>query len=91
MASARLRESALKSPRQLYKFLLRECERLPKEAQGFYRHSVKQVNSISIFISLNIFKDHILITSVSYNTCGIYFAYNLFYFFIVFFSLFVEF
>lgn len=42
MASARLRESALKSPRQLYKFLLRECERLPKEAQGFYRHSVKQ-------------------------------------------------
>lgn len=52
MASATLREAALKSPRQLYKFLLRECEKLPKEAQGFYRHSVKQVNSIlSIFMS----------------------------------------
>ncbi|XP_033315483.1 LYR motif-containing protein 9-like isoform X1 [Bombus bifarius] len=42
MASTKLREAALKSPKQLYKFLLRECEKLPKEAQGFYRHSVKQ-------------------------------------------------
>lgn len=42
MASTKLREAALKSPKQLYKFLLRECEKLPKEAQGFYKHSVKQ-------------------------------------------------
>ncbi|XP_017760381.1 PREDICTED: LYR motif-containing protein 9-like [Eufriesea mexicana] len=42
MASSKLRESALKSSKQLYKFLLRECERLPKEAQGFYKFSVKQ-------------------------------------------------
>ncbi|XP_017793136.1 PREDICTED: LYR motif-containing protein 9-like [Habropoda laboriosa] len=42
MASSKLRDSALKSPKQLYKFLLRECERLPKNAQLFYKHSVKQ-------------------------------------------------
>lgn len=42
MASAKLREAALKSPKQLYKFLMRECGKLPKEAQGFYRHSIKQ-------------------------------------------------
>lgn len=42
MASAKLRESALKSPKLLYKFLLRECELLPKNAQQFYKHSIKQ-------------------------------------------------
>lgn len=59
MASTKLREAALKSPKQLYKFLLRECEKLPKEAQGFYRHSVKQVNCITIFILTNTFGDQI--------------------------------
>ncbi|XP_076757959.1 LYR motif-containing protein 9-like [Xylocopa sonorina] len=42
MASANLRNAALKSPKQLYKFLMRECEKLPKDAQSFYKHSVKQ-------------------------------------------------
>ncbi|XP_076244284.1 LYR motif-containing protein 9-like [Calliopsis andreniformis] len=42
MASAKLREAALNSPKLLYKFLLRECEKLPKDAQQFYKHSVKQ-------------------------------------------------
>lgn len=42
MASAKLREAALKSPKLLYKFLLRECELLPKNAQQFYKHSVRQ-------------------------------------------------
>ncbi|XP_078047230.1 LYR motif-containing protein 9-like [Augochlora pura] len=42
MASVKLRETALNSPKLLYKFLLRECERLPKDAQQFYKHSVKQ-------------------------------------------------
>lgn len=42
MASSKLRDAALKSPKHLYKFLLRECERLPKDAQQFYKHSVKQ-------------------------------------------------
>nr|XP_031835640.1 LYR motif-containing protein 9-like [Nomia melanderi] len=44
MASAKLRETALNSPKLLYKFLLRECEKLPKDAQQFYKHSIKQVN-----------------------------------------------
>lgn len=44
MASGKLRETALNSPKQLYKFLLRECGKLPKEAQQFYKHSIKQVN-----------------------------------------------
>ncbi|XP_017879989.1 LYR motif-containing protein 9-like [Ceratina calcarata] len=42
MASGTLRDAVLKSPRHLYKFLLRECERLPKDAQWFYKHSIKQ-------------------------------------------------
>lgn len=42
MASENLRRAALKSPRQLFKFLMRECEKLPKEAQNFYKHSIKQ-------------------------------------------------
>lgn len=42
MASAKLREAALNSPKLLYKFLLRECEKLPTDAQQFYKHSVKQ-------------------------------------------------
>lgn len=42
MASKKLRDAALMSPKLLYKFLLRECERLPKDAQWFYKHSIKQ-------------------------------------------------
>ena len=42
MASMKLKHAALSSPKQLYKFLLRECERLPKDARQFYKHSVKQ-------------------------------------------------
>ncbi|CAL7941568.1 unnamed protein product [Xylocopa violacea] len=42
MASANLRREALKSPRLLYKFLIRECEKLPNDAQSFYKHSIKQ-------------------------------------------------
>ncbi|XP_003699354.1 LYR motif-containing protein 9-like [Megachile rotundata] len=42
MASTKLRHAALSSPKQLYKFLIRECERLPKDAQQYYKHSIKQ-------------------------------------------------
>ncbi|KAL6433147.1 hypothetical protein ACFW04_006415 [Cataglyphis niger] len=34
--------SAANTPKQLYKYLLRECEKLPKHTQQFYKHSVKQ-------------------------------------------------
>jgi len=27
----------------LYKYLLRECQKLPKDAQEFYKHSIRQV------------------------------------------------
>ncbi|XP_020282067.1 LYR motif-containing protein 9-like [Pseudomyrmex gracilis] len=30
------------TPKQLYKYLLRECEKLPKHTQQFYKHSIKQ-------------------------------------------------
>ncbi|KAL7288928.1 LYR motif-containing protein 9-like [Trichogramma pretiosum] len=30
------------SPKSLYKYLLRECQKLPKGADEFYKHSVKQ-------------------------------------------------
>ncbi|XP_015438866.1 PREDICTED: LYR motif-containing protein 9-like [Dufourea novaeangliae] len=42
MARVKLYETALTSPKLLYKYLLRECEKLPKDAQQFYKHSVKQ-------------------------------------------------
>ncbi|KAH3877570.1 hypothetical protein DPMN_001445 [Dreissena polymorpha] len=32
----------VKSPVQLYKFLLRNIKKLPKTAQGHYKHHVKQ-------------------------------------------------
>ncbi|CAD1471182.1 unnamed protein product [Heterotrigona itama] len=51
MVGAKLREAALKSPRQLYKFLMRECGKLPKEAQGFYRHSIKQLSVFTMIFS----------------------------------------
>lgn len=53
MASTKLRETALNSPKLLYKFLLRECKRLPKNAQEFYKHSIKQVNSIDMLNESN--------------------------------------
>lgn len=37
-----LRHAAVLTPKQLYKQLIRDCEKLPKEAQKHYKHSVKQ-------------------------------------------------
>ncbi|XP_024938947.1 LYR motif-containing protein 9 isoform X2 [Cephus cinctus] len=42
MGSAVLRTSAIDSPKLLYKFLLRECQKLPHGAKEFYKHSIKQ-------------------------------------------------
>ncbi|KAH0567381.1 hypothetical protein KQX54_009234 [Cotesia glomerata] len=41
MASKFLQET-VKTPKELYKFLLRSCNKLPKGPQEFYKHSVKQ-------------------------------------------------
>lgn len=32
------------SPKALYKYLLRECDKLPKGANEFYKHSVRQAS-----------------------------------------------
>lgn len=45
MASTVLKNAGIHSPKQLYKFLLRECNKLPKGANEFYKHSIKQVSS----------------------------------------------
>lgn len=34
--------TSIETSRQLYKHLLRECKKLPKESQSYYRHSVRQ-------------------------------------------------
>ncbi|KAK3919623.1 LYR motif-containing protein 9 [Frankliniella fusca] len=41
-AGVALRQAANITPKQLYKRLLRDCEKLPKEAQNHYKHSIKQ-------------------------------------------------
>ncbi|KAK2584204.1 hypothetical protein KPH14_006625 [Odynerus spinipes] len=42
MASAVLQKAGINSSKQLYKFLLRECNKLPQGANEFYKHSIKQ-------------------------------------------------
>lgn len=42
MASTVLQKAGINSPKQLYKFLLRECNKLPQGAKEFYKHSIKQ-------------------------------------------------
>lgn len=42
MVGGLLRGSATDSPRQLYMYLLRECRKLPRGPQEYYKHSVKQ-------------------------------------------------
>lgn len=37
-----LRHASSITPKQLYKRLLRDCEKLPKEAQKHYKNAVKQ-------------------------------------------------
>ncbi|KAF7994426.1 hypothetical protein HCN44_003898 [Aphidius gifuensis] len=41
MASKILQQS-LKNPKELYKFLLRSCDKLPKGPKEHYKHSIKQ-------------------------------------------------
>ncbi|KAL0130856.1 hypothetical protein PUN28_002456 [Cardiocondyla obscurior] len=38
----RVGSATVNTPKQLYKYLLRECEKLPKHTQQFYKYSVKQ-------------------------------------------------
>jgi len=45
MANRMLSSATVNTPKQLYKYLLRECEKLPKHTQQFYKHSVKQVST----------------------------------------------
>lgn len=49
MANRVLGSTTVNKPKQLYKYLLRECEKLPKHTQQFYKHSVKQVGGRMIF------------------------------------------
>lgn len=42
MTSTFLRALSTNSPKSLFKFLLRESQKLPREAQQFYKHSIKQ-------------------------------------------------
>lgn len=42
MASRMFGSATVNKPKQLYKYLLRECEKLPKHTQQFYKHSIKQ-------------------------------------------------
>ncbi|XP_012059014.1 PREDICTED: LYR motif-containing protein 9-like [Atta cephalotes] len=42
MANRMVGSATINTPKQLYKYLLRECDNLPKHAQQFYKHSVKQ-------------------------------------------------
>lgn len=42
MASTVLKNAGIHSSKQLYKFLLRECNKLPKGANEFYKHSIRQ-------------------------------------------------
>ncbi|EFN89723.1 UPF0631 protein HSD24 [Harpegnathos saltator] len=43
MANRVFVSTTVNSPKQLYKYLLRECEKLPKHTQQFYKNSVKQL------------------------------------------------
>ncbi|XP_018345294.1 PREDICTED: LYR motif-containing protein 9-like [Trachymyrmex septentrionalis] len=42
MANRMVGSATINTSKQLYKYLLRECEKLPKHTQQFYKHSVKQ-------------------------------------------------
>ncbi|KAG5320298.1 LYRM9 protein, partial [Acromyrmex heyeri] len=42
MANRVIDSATINTSKQLYKYLLRECEKLPKHTQQFYKHSVKQ-------------------------------------------------
>lgn len=34
--------STIETSKQLYKHLMRECKKLPKESQAYYRHNIRQ-------------------------------------------------
>lgn len=55
------------TPKQLYKRLLRDCEKLPKEAQNHYKHAVKQVlTSITIVVSV---LSHLSVMTFCWSHC----------------------
>lgn len=41
-ASVVLRSMKVSTSKGLYKYLLRECQKLPEDAREFYKHTVKQ-------------------------------------------------
>ncbi|XP_076363468.1 LYR motif-containing protein 9-like isoform X1 [Tachypleus tridentatus] len=41
--------SSIKLPVHLYRFLLRQCKKLPTEAQGYYKHLIRQVRLVKKF------------------------------------------
>jgi len=43
--------NTIKTPTQLYKHLLRTCQKLPKDAALFYKHSIRQVPLTSLAVS----------------------------------------
>jgi hypothetical protein len=38
-----LRNMNVSTSKGLYKYLLRECQKLPEDAREFYKHTIKQV------------------------------------------------
>lgn len=38
-----LRSESVQTSKQLYKYLMRECKKLPQESQNYYRHFLRQV------------------------------------------------
>lgn len=52
MTSTFLRAISTNSPKSLFKFLLRESQKLPKEAQEFYKHSIKQVSFFFLYTNI---------------------------------------
>lgn len=42
LVTSALNAVKVKTPKELYKYLLRQCNNLPPDASKFYRHSIKQ-------------------------------------------------
>jgi hypothetical protein len=47
VANVVLRNMKVSTSKELYKYLLRECQKLPKDAHEFYKHNIKQVRFLS--------------------------------------------
>lgn len=49
---------------QLYKYLLRQCDKLPKDAQKFYKHSIRQVR---FYLCWSVAKSRYILSSLFQN------------------------